>query len=191
MNDNFNSGRMTNITPLSIDGLTPGIQLQDYIEGINQDSQNLKRQKQKFSAEEDQVLLQLHEQYGNDWKLIAAIMRNRTPRQCRDRYKNYLSPTITKNPWTTQDDILLYQKFKEFGRQWAIIAKYFPGRTDIHIKNRWTTISKHFENQEEENAGNQNEVPTVPTQEADKPEDPPEKITPTAEISVQQINILP
>ena len=97
--------------------------------------------KQKFSPEEDEKLRSLVAHYGLDWKMISAVMKNRTPRQCRDRWKNYVSPNVNSAPWTAEEDALLLDKFKEFGRQWAIIAKFFNQRTDIHIKNRWVTIS--------------------------------------------------
>ena len=97
--------------------------------------------KQKFSAEEDEKLRSLVAQYGFDWKMISAVMKNRSPRQCRDRWKNYVNPDVNSAPWTTEEDALLVEKFKEYGRQWAIIARYFKQRTDVHIKNRWVTVS--------------------------------------------------
>ena len=86
--------------------------------------------KQKFSPDEDEKLKVLVRQYGVDWKIISAVMKNRSPRQCRDRWKNYLSPDVNNNPWTPQEDALLIEKIKEFGRQWATIAKFFPQRTE-------------------------------------------------------------
>jgi hypothetical protein len=97
--------------------------------------------KQKFTPEEDEELKAYYSQCGPDWKMIAALMKNRTPRQCRDRWKNYLSPNVNTRPWTPEEDALLFEKFKEYGRQWATIAKFFNQRTDIHIKNHWVTIS--------------------------------------------------
>ena len=97
--------------------------------------------KQKFTPEEDETLKQLVNQYGQDWKMISAVFKNRSARQCRDRWKHYLSPEVSRRPWTTEEDRLLLEKFREFGRQWAIIARFFPERTDIHIKNRWATLA--------------------------------------------------
>ena len=102
------------------------------------------QKKQKFSPEEDEMLKVLVGQHGNDWKLISEHFSNRNPRQCRDRWKNYVSPMVTKVPFTPEEDNLLIQKFNEYGRQWSVISKFFSGRTDIHVKNRWTTLSSKF-----------------------------------------------
>lgn len=102
---------------------------------------NKNTRKHKFTPGEDETLKRLVQQYGYDWKSIAAVLKNRNARQCRDRWKNYLRPEVNLRPWSPEEDALLIQKYQEFGRQWAIIAKSFPDRTDIHIKNRFTTLS--------------------------------------------------
>lgn len=112
-----------------------------YLQMAQNQSVGKTSRKQKFSPEEDEELRGYYNQYGADWKMIAALMKNRTARQCRDRWKNYLSPNVSTRPWTAEEDALLFEKFKEYGRQWSIIAKFFNQRTDIHIKNRWVTIS--------------------------------------------------
>ncbi|OHS96096.1 hypothetical protein TRFO_37767 [Tritrichomonas foetus] len=100
--------------------------------------------RQMFSPQEDETLKQLVSQYGDkDWKLIARKMPNRSTRQCRERYKNYLAPEIKNGPWTREEDELLRSKYQEFGPRWSTIATFFESRSDVNIKNRWTSISGH------------------------------------------------
>lgn len=100
-----------------------------------------KLQRKLFSIEEDAKLRYLVSQYGSkDFKKIASFMPGRTPRQVRERYKNYLSPEVNNGPWSRDEDALLCQKFMELGPKWSKIADFFPSRSDINVKNRWTSI---------------------------------------------------
>lgn len=91
-----------------------------------------------FTTEEDRRLVQLVEQFGaNSWTIIADRIPGRTSRQCKERYFTYLCPEVKKDPWTEEEDELLFQKVREYGRRWSDIAKCFDGRTANSIKNRW------------------------------------------------------
>ncbi|KAH0788984.1 Myb-like DNA-binding domain containing protein [Histomonas meleagridis] len=98
--------------------------------------------RRKFSNEEDEKLKSLVLTYGtNDWRNIASQMNNRNARQCRERWKHYLSPSVSNGPWSEAEDELLREKYKELGSQWSRIAKFFPKRTDITVKNRWISLN--------------------------------------------------
>lgn len=95
-----------------------------------------------FSPEEDSTLKSLVLQsIEPDWKAIASQMGNRTPRQCRERYKNYLSPDLSTRPWSETEDAILTEKVHEIGKKWAQISQFFEGRSDVSLKNRWTAIN--------------------------------------------------
>jgi hypothetical protein len=94
-----------------------------------------------FSAEEDNRLKALVAQVADpEWKQIAAQMPNRTPRQCRERFKNYLSPDLSTRPWSEPEDDMLREKVAEIGQRWAQISQFFAGRSDVSLKNRWAAI---------------------------------------------------
>ena len=110
--------------------------------------QNLpKRRREKFLPEEDSKLRQLVATYGaNSWETIAKKMPGRNPRQCRERWKHYLSSSRGKSPWTPEEDQLLYEKMEEFGPKWTKIATFFNDRTDIQVKTRWMQRFASFSN---------------------------------------------
>ena len=102
--------------------------------------------KSKFSQEEDSKLINLVNQFGdNNWNIIALHMDGRNVRQCRERWRHYLSPSVSNAPWTMMEDYLLDQKYAEYGPKWKKIAEFFPNRTDINIKNRFLLKQRHME----------------------------------------------
>ena len=126
--------------------------------------------RQMFSQEEDKLLKLLVDQFGEgSWKEIAKNMPDRTARQCRERYKNYLAPAIQNGPWTDDEDQLLSEKVKELGFQWAKIAKFFESRSSVNVKNRWTVITSKAK----PSAFARLEVRKPPTGDDDKPKSKP------------------
>lgn len=103
--------------------------------------QSKKAVRQKFSPEEDQKLKDLVMELGeSNWNEVANRIGTRTARQCRERFKNYLSPSIKNDPWTEEDNETLRLKYAEFGPKWSQIAKFFPTRSEVNIKNHWTLL---------------------------------------------------
>ena len=97
----------------------------------------------KFTHQDDMNLMKIVEQYGpSNWDKIASLMPGRNPRQCKERWTNYLSPDLNVSDWTVEEDLLLQQKILEMGTKWVQIAKFFPGRTDQMMKNRYYKIQR-------------------------------------------------
>jgi hypothetical protein len=97
----------------------------------------------KFTHDEDVLLTDLVARYGDgDWAAVAEQMPGRNVRQCRERWFNYLSPSVTNGPWSSEDDARLLEKTREFGSRWKSLTQFFPGRTDINIKNHYITLTR-------------------------------------------------
>ena len=113
----------------------------------------------KFSPDEDEELLHLVSIFGkNDWKTVSEeLSKNclrkdangknitRNARQCKERYLNYLSDDITKSQWTPEEDHLLELQTLIHLHKWKDIKPFFPGRTEISLRNRFNFIHRgHF-----------------------------------------------
>lgn len=110
---------------------------------ILENSENTKRVKSMFTKKEDKKLIKLVKEYGDqDWALIASFFKDRTRRQCRERWKKYLCPSLNHSPWTSEEDELLLKKFVQIGPKWTLISKSFKNRTDISIKSRYIYIMR-------------------------------------------------
>ena len=91
-----------------------------------------------FTKEEDELLLRL---VGNkkdiDWKELTSHFVNRTTRQLRERWINYLDPNIVKSKeFTEEDDRDLINYVIQFGTKWKIISALM-GRTENQLKQRF------------------------------------------------------
>ena len=98
-----------------------------------------------FSEKENEKLKQLVEEYGDhNWSLIASFMKNRNARQCRERWRTYLRPTLSIEPWSPEEDRILLEKYAQFGTRWSVIGQYLPSRSEIAIKNRWKLLNQVY-----------------------------------------------
>lgn len=99
--------------------------------------------KKKFTSFEDELLKSLVERFSTqNWKLIAQHIPSRTPRQCCERWLNYINPDLNQNSWTKEEDEVLILNHQKIGNQWKILSKFLPGRSRNDIKERWKFLNR-------------------------------------------------
>ena len=90
----------------------------------------------EWKPHEDSCILELKSQ-GLKWSEIATKLPGRIGEHVRERYVNFLDPSLKKTPWTSEEDGILCQQQKILGNKWTEISKYLPGRSENSVKNRW------------------------------------------------------
>lgn len=97
----------------------------------------------KFTLQEDMLLYNAVRNHGtDDWHVIASKVPGRNPRQCRERWNNYVNPSLISTPWTAEEDYLLMKKYQELGSHWCAIASYFSSRSTNSVKNRFIILNR-------------------------------------------------
>jgi hypothetical protein len=96
-----------------------------------------------FTTEEDDVINMYVRIYGHpDFSEMSKLLHSRTIPQIRERYRNYLNPNLNHQPFSEAEDVLLMQKHFEFNGKWCKMVKFFSGRTDIHLRNRYSILKR-------------------------------------------------
>ncbi|KAK8880605.1 hypothetical protein M9Y10_003286 [Tritrichomonas musculus] len=97
----------------------------------------------KFSEKEDTLLCELVNKFGpNSWKEVSLHFPNKTLRQCRERWNNYLSSSNNDNSWTNEEDSLLINKHNILGSKWSKISQFFNQKTSTICKNRFLQLQQ-------------------------------------------------
>lgn len=108
-------------------------------------SENNNSPGRRFTKEEDELLKKLaREKKSKTWKEIAKHLPGRSACQCRDRYNQYLFKEVSNKPWTTEEDEIIVEKYRQFGPHWVRIASFLPGRSGNNVKNRWNGALTQF-----------------------------------------------
>jgi myb proto-oncogene protein len=90
-----------------------------------------------WSNEEDRTIAQYVVKYGRKWSRIGKLMTNRTGKQIRDRYLNYIDRTTKRERFTSEEDDRIKELYIKYGTKWTKISKSLFGRTPEMIKNRF------------------------------------------------------
>lgn len=99
-----------------------------------------------WSYEEDSILERMVLQGCHSWSEVSAHIPGRTAKQCRERWRNHLDPSINKAPFTPEEDITIQQAYEQLGNRWTHIAELLPGRTEDAVKMRWKALNPNQRN---------------------------------------------
>jgi hypothetical protein len=100
---------------------------------------NIKRV--KFTDDEDREIRSLVVQLGTDaWDQVAEAMSSqRTKRQVRERWQNYICPELDPQ-YTEADDQMLENLYIQMGPQWTKIAVAIGKKSGILTRNRYRLL---------------------------------------------------
>ncbi len=106
-------------------------------------SSTRKKSYKKWTKEEDDRLREFINSHNGlkDWSSISKYVgNNRTDAQCQHRWERFLDPSITKGPWTDEEDKKVIELVRDYGaKHWSLIAKELKGRVGKQCRERFVS----------------------------------------------------
>jgi hypothetical protein len=89
-----------------------------------------------WSEEEDALLLALVADESCSrglrprvrWSEVSRHFQGRSGKSLRERYVEQIRPSLSKAPWTADEDVSIVLFLRERGSKWAALAKQMPHR---------------------------------------------------------------
>ncbi len=88
---------------------------------------NIKRG--RFTADEDKKIQELVALHGSNWAKIAKLVKNRSSKQIRYRYKNHLSKNYDESELSEDEKRIIFLNYPILGNKWNCY-------TNLLAKNR-------------------------------------------------------
>jgi hypothetical protein len=102
--------------------------------------------KTKWTPEEDDQLRLAVQAFGTgSWNQVAELVPSRTGKQCRERWIGQLAPSVSRETWSLDEDAVLVRAHATAGNRWTAIAAQLPGRSALHVKNRWNRLMRRVD----------------------------------------------
>lgn len=101
-----------------------------------------------WTAEEDRVLVEVHDLYKNQskkWKKVSGHIATKTPKQCYSRFRQ-INPSFKQGVWSIEEEDKLRILVKKYGKKWAEIAKIFKTRSGKQIRHHYINILDEHSN---------------------------------------------
>eukprot|EP01041_Mallomonas_annulata_P001374 gene1374-2648_t len=97
------------------------------------------KEKAKWGLNEDEILRDAVARHGGkNWRHIASYLEGKTEVQCLHRWTKVLNPSLTKGPWTQEEDRKVIDLVATHGaKKWSLIANQLPGRIGKQCRERW------------------------------------------------------
>jgi hypothetical protein len=105
----------------------------------------LRHKMRLWSPYEDQRLLAGIYRHGiENWTAISKFVGNgRSRSQCSQRWYRGLDPTISKVPWSKEEEDRLVMLVAQFGdRSWTAIASRIGNRSDVQCRYKYSQIQR-------------------------------------------------